>query len=88
MNNLKINNMQIQYRIRHVNGLCYPQCRVKGFVFWGKWFRIARHNDGFGLYCDDSHSKTREECLSIINDYHEWKGKGLLVSTRHESVII
>ncbi len=79
--------MKIQYRILqrcYINGETeyFPHCRIKRFLFWSRWKKIAKHPSGFGLYWlpDYEHPKTHEESMQIIKDFDTWKKKSISVT--------
>ncbi len=63
----------MKFRIKHIEGIGYwPHVKMG---FWNGWQKIAKYNDGFGLY---EHNNTRypnkseEECQRIITDFVKW----------------
>lgn len=62
--------MTVQYRIKNVGGKCYPQVRMKRFFVWGRWHRIAKHPDGWGLYDSDAYPMDAYDCETVISQYH------------------
>lgn len=65
--------MIVQYRIKNYGGKYYPQVRMKGFLFWGSWKKIAKHPSGFGLYPESNHEYPKDcyDCETIIDEYHK-----------------
>lgn len=63
--------MKLEYRIASFNTRHhYPQVRIKYFLFWGNWKRIAEHvNGSHGLYDGYNYHKTLEEAKSIIQAF-------------------
>lgn len=66
--------MKVQYRIANRNGNYYPQVRIKKFLFWGSWKKIAEHPTGYGLYPlpNTDYPKIKPECEKIIADFDKW----------------
>ncbi len=65
--------MVVQYRIKNIGGNFFPQVRMKRFIGWSKWYKIARHQSGFGLY-PESNTSYPKDCYdseTIIKDYHQ-----------------
>ena len=66
--------MKVQYRIENRNGDYYPQTRIKKFLFWSSWKKIAKHPTGYGMYSlpNTDYPKTKTECEEIITGFDKW----------------
>lgn len=64
--------MKVEYRVAFCGEKCYPQCRIKRFLWWSKWQRIAKHVEGFGLYDTKKYAMSNEKAIEIISDFDQW----------------
>jgi hypothetical protein len=66
--------MKVQYRIANRNGNYYPHVKIKKFLFWSNWKKIAEHLTGYGMYRlpNTDYPKTKNKCEQIIKDFDAW----------------
>lgn len=66
--------MELQYRIAERNDLYYPQVRIKKYLFWGSWYRIGVHPEGFGLYQirNFKYGDTLQKVRQTLVDFDKW----------------
>ena len=68
--------MKLQYRVVKRRNKFYPHVRVKDFIFWGQWRKIAKHpGNSYGLYSSDNYNygwSTFDEADQMCKDYNEW----------------
>lgn len=64
--------MTVEYRIYKRGGNCFPQMRRRKYWFlYTDWYKIVKHNSGFGFYAanDYNYPKTENEARNIIKEF-------------------
>jgi hypothetical protein len=74
--------MEREYRILTRGEDNFAHVRIKKFLFWGRWKKIATYNSGFGMHWlpDFDYPKSKSEAIQIIYDFDMWH------KNKHESV--
>ena len=77
--------MKLEYRIANRNNKFFPQVRIKKFLFWSRWKKIAEHPTGYGIYPlpDLDYPKTMKESQLIIKDFDRWFKKENTIEESH-----